>query len=589
MLKRTVWSGEVTTGHIGQEVRLNGWVQRIRDHGGLIFIDLRDRTGVIQTVIDPVKTPEAFKLAEGIRSEYVLEITGSVRRRPEGTENLNLKTGEIEIEVTDIEVLNTSKTPPFPISDQIDVDEMIRMKYRYLDLRRPNMQHKIFLRHRIVKLIRDFMDSRGFIEVETPVLIKSTPEGARDYLVPARLYPGSFYALPQSPQQLKQLLMVAGFERYFQIARCFRDEDPRADRQPEFTQLDLEMSFIKQEDIFELIDDLHTQMVETLSDKKIKFPKPFPRYTYADVMERYGSDKPDLRFGMELYNLTDIAATTDFQVFKSTADSGGQVKGITLPGCAGFSRKEIDDLTQLAKTYGAKGLVTIAVLEDGVKSSISKFLTDEQMAAIIERAQAKAGDLLAIVADKPDVVANTLGRMRADMGKRLGLADKNELAFCWIVDFPLVEWNEDEKRWDAMHHPFTSPHEDDMQYLDTDPAKVRAWSYDLVCNGYELGSGSVRIHRREIQTKVFELMNYSEKDAQERFGHMLEAFEYGAPPHGGFASGIDRTATLFTDDDSIREVIAFPKTSTGVDPMTAAPSPVDEAQLKELHIRVVED
>jgi len=589
MLKRTVWSGEVTTGHIGQEVRLNGWVQRIRDHGGLIFIDLRDRTGVVQTVIDPVKTPEAFKLAEGIRSEYVLEITGSVRRRPEGTENLNLKTGEIEIEVTDIEVLNTSKTPPFPISDQIDVDEMIRMKYRYLDLRRPNMQHKIFLRHRIVKLIRDFMDSRGFIEVETPVLIKSTPEGARDYLVPARLYPGSFYALPQSPQQLKQLLMVAGFERYFQIARCFRDEDPRADRQPEFTQLDLEMSFIKQEDIFELIDDLHTQMVETLSDKKIKFPKPFPRYTYADVMERYGSDKPDLRFGMELYNLTDIAATTDFQVFKSTADSGGQVKGITLPGCAGFSRKEIDDLTQLAKTYGAKGLVTIAVLEDGVKSSISKFLTDEQMAAIIERAQAKAGDLLAIVADKPDVVANTLGRMRADMGKRLGLADKNELAFCWIVDFPLVEWNEDEKRWDAMHHPFTSPHEDDMQYLDTDPAKVRAWSYDLVCNGYELGSGSVRIHRREIQTKVFELMNYSEKDAQERFGHMLEAFEYGAPPHGGFASGIDRTATLFTDDDSIREVIAFPKTSTGVDPMTAAPSPVDEAQLKELHIRVVED
>lgn len=589
MLQRTKWCGEVTTANIGQEIRLDGWVQRIRDHGGLIFIDLRDRTGVVQTVIDPNDAPEAFKTSEGIRNEYVLEITGTVKKRPEGTENPNLSTGDVEVQISNVEILNPSKPSPFPISDSVDVDENIRLKYRYLDLRRPVMQQKLILRHKVVKIFRDFMDEHDFIEIETPILIKSTPEGARDYLVPARLYPGSFYALPQSPQQLKQLLMVAGMERYFQIARCFRDEDPRADRQPEFTQLDLEMSFVKQEDIFELIDDLHTQMVETVSEKKIKFPKPFPRYTYAEVLDRFGSDKPDLRFGMELYNLTDIAATTDFQVFKSTAESGGEIKGITLPGCAGYSRKDVDDLTNFAKTFGAKGLVTIMLTEEGVKSSIAKFLTDEQMAAIIERAGAKTGDMLAIVADSPAVVATTLGRMRGEMGKKLGLANNDEMAFCWVIDFPLVEWNENDKRWDAMHHMFTSPHGEDMQYLDTDPARVRAWSYDLVCNGYELGSGSIRIHRREIQSKIFELMGYSEEDAQERFGHMLEAFEYGAPPHGGFASGIDRTVTLLTDDDSIREVMAFPKTSTGVDPMTEAPSPVTEAQLKELHLRITED
>jgi aspartyl-tRNA synthetase len=519
----------------------------------------------------------------------VLEITGAVKRRPEGTENPNLPTGAVEVHISNIEVLNAAKTPPFPIADQVDVDETIRLKYRYLDLRRPVMQQKLFLRHRIVKLIRDFMDNNGFIEVETPILIKSTPEGARDYLVPSRIYPGTFYALPQSPQQLKQLLMVAGFERYFQIARCFRDEDPRADRQPEFTQLDLEMSFVKQEDVFALMDDLHASIIEDLSKKTLKFPKPFPRMTYAEVMERFGSDKPDLRFGMELYNLTDIAATTEFQVFKGTAESGGQVKGITLPGCAGYSRKEIDELTLLAKSFGAKGLVTIMLTEEGVKSSIAKFLTDEQMAAIIERAQAKTGDMLAIVADTPAVVTNTLGKMRAELGKKLGLANPEEVAFLWVVDFPLVEWNENEKRWDAMHHPFTSPHEDDLPLMDTDPGKVRAWCYDLVCNGFELGSGSIRIHRRDIQTKIFELMNYTQEEAQSRFGHLLEAFEYGAPPHGGFATGIDRTVTLLTDDDSIREVMSFPKTSTGVDPMTAAPSPVDDAQLKDLHIRIVED
>lgn len=446
------------------------------------------------------------------------------------------------------------------------------------------MQQRLFLRHRVIKLIRDFMDEKGFIEVETPILIKSTPEGARDYLVPARLYPGTFYALPQSPQQLKQLLMVSGFDKYYQIAKCFRDEDPRADRQPEFTQLDLEMSFVKKEDIFDLLDELFVRLIETVSDKKLLF-KPFPRFSYDEVMDKYGIDKPDLRFGMELYNITDIAHGTEFKVFQ-TAE---QVKGICAEGCADYSRGQIDEITELAKRYGAKGLVTIALKSEGVKSSIAKFLKDEEMQAIIERAGAKEGDLLMIVADRPKIVAQSLANLRNVMGTRLGLRDDNVLAFAWVTDFPLVEWNEEECRWDPSHHPFTMPNEEDMQYLETDPGRVRSQAYDFVCNGSELASGSIRIHRRDIQNKVFKLINLTEEEIQARFGHMLEAFEYGAPPHGGIAPGIDRLITLLTGDDNIRQVMAFPKTATGIDPMTSAPSEVDAKQLEELHIKIVQD
>jgi aspartyl-tRNA synthetase len=584
MNRRSKYCGEVGIEDIGREIILQGWVQRVRDHGGLIFIDLRDREGIVQTVVNPEKQPEVFKLAENVRPEYVIEVKGTVEHRPEGTENPNLRTGEVEVHVDSIEILNTSLTPPFPIQDGITTDEMVRLKYRYLDLRRPEMQQRLILRHRVIKMMRDYMDSLGFVEVETPVLIKSTPEGARDYLVPARLYPGRFYALPQSPQQLKQLLMVSGLDKYFQIAKCFRDEDPRADRQPEFTQLDLEMSFVKKEDIFDVVEPLMIQIFEQLSTKRIKF-KPFPRLTYADVINRYGTDKPDLRFGMELFDITDIAKTVEFQVFKNAA----QVKGIRAEGCAGYSRGQIDDLTELAKKWGAKGLVTIAITEEGIKSPSAKFLKEEEMQAIIDRAQAKTGDLLMLVADQPKTVAEVLAQLRLEMGDRLGLRDDGILAFAWIVDFPLFEWNEDENRWDSSHHPFTMPNEEDLPLLDSDPGKVTSQAYDLVCNGSELASGSIRIHRRDIQNKVFRLLNLSDEDILARFGHMLEAFEYGAPPHGGIAPGIDRLLTLITDDDNIRQVMAFPKTATGVDPMTGAPSQVDEEQLKELHIRVVED
>jgi aspartyl-tRNA synthetase len=584
--KRTIKCGDVSAEKIGEEVRLNGWVQKRRDHGNLIFIDLRDRWGTVQVVVNPATSPAAHAAAEDTRSEYVLSVQGKVRRRPEGTDNPKLATGEVEVVAETIYVLNTSKTPPFPISDEVDVDELVRLKYRYLDLRRPVMQERMILRHKMVKLMRDFLDARDFIEIETPILIKSTPEGARDFLVPSRLYPGHFYALPQSPQQLKQLLMVSGFERYFQVAKCFRDEDPRADRQPEFTQLDVEMSFVTRDDILDIIEPLMIEIVEKLSDKKIV--KPFPRLTYAEAIERFGSDKPDMRFGLELVDLSELVAASQYKVFRGALDKGGKVKGILAPGLGGYSRKEIDDITALARTFGAKGLLTIQVTENGIKSPSAKYLTEEEMSGIVNRMGAKIGDLIMIVADDPASTANVLGRLRLEVGDRLNLRDPEMLLFCWVLDFPMFEWDEKGNRWDAAHHPFTAPLEEDIPLLETDPGNARSSAYDLACNGAECASGSIRIHQRDVQEQIFKLLNYTPEQAHERFGHLLDAFEFGAPPHGGIAPGIDRLIMLLIGEENIREVIAYPKTATAVDPMTDAPSTVTEEQLKELHIALRE-
>jgi aspartyl-tRNA synthetase len=588
MSYKTHTCGELRLEHAGRHVTLAGWVHRRRDHGGVIFIDLRDRFGLTQVVINPanVRSPEVFAQAEALRNEYVIQVEGVVAPRPAGMANPKLATGEIEVIAHDVTVLNPAKTPPFAIDDDgRNVDENLRLKYRYLDLRRERMARNLIIRHTFVKFIRDYLDARGFIEVETPILFKTTPEGARDYLVPSRVHPGCFYALPQSPQQLKQLLMVAGVERYFQIARCFRDEDQRADRQPEFTQLDLEMSFVDRDDVLNLIEGLFTEFTERyahLHGKRLSF-KPFPRLTYEEAMERFGSDKPDLRYGMELFDVTAETRGSEFLPFRVA-----HVKGICAAGCAGYTRKQADELTEFARQQGAKGLVVLWHDPDGIRNTgAGAKLSQAEKDGIVAKAGSKPGDLILLVADDDRRVVNTvLGELRHELGERLKLADDGVMAFAWIVDFPLFEWNAEENRWDPSHHMFTAPKDEHLPLLETDPGSVRSKQYDLVCNGYEVGGGSIRIHRRDVQERVMRLIGLEIEEARRKFGHLLEAFEYGAPPHGGIAPGIDRLTMLYCGEPNIREVMAFPKNQQAMDVMAGAPSPVYEQQLKELHIRL---
>lgn len=597
MLKRTKYCGHISEEDLNKEVILNGWVHRIRNHGGVIFIDLRDREGIVQCVVEEKDNPKVYDLADSLKSEYVVAIRGKVRRRPPGTENQKLKTGYYEVVIEELEILNTSEVPPFPIDEETPISEETKLRYRYLDLRRESMKENLLFRHRAYQTVRKVLVEEGFVEIETPFLTKSTPEGARDFLVPSRLHPGKFYALPQSPQLFKQILMVAGFDRYFQIVKCLRDEDLRADRQPEFTQIDFEMSFVDEEDVMAFSERLIATLFKELLGIELK--RPFDRMPYREAMERYGSDKPDRRFGLELIDLTDIFSNTEFKVFRQAIDNGGVVKAINFKG-SNLSRKEIDELTQFVQSLGAKGLAWIKVEEDKLNSPIVKFFSQEETQKLLERVQAEVGDVIFFSADKREMVYKVLGSLRLHIGKKYNLINTENFDVFWVVDFPLMEWDEEEKRFVSLHHPFTSPREEDIPLLkkaleveDLEEKKklvhsVRARAYDLVINGYEVGGGSIRIHRREVQELVFRLLQISDMEAREKFGFLLDALKYGAPPHGGLAFGFDRLLAIMRGLDSIRDVIAFPKTQKGICPLTGAPDYVDPKQLKELHVKVVE-